>query len=48
MDPLEEVYTPRQTDGNIFKEYTLDESRLNSGMALLPNPMDQLKKYESV
>ena len=45
----DEVYTPRQTDGGIFKDYTLDESRLNANVTTsLPNGVDQLKKYESV
>ena len=28
----DEVYTPRQTDGIMFKDYTLDESRLNTNV----------------
>ena len=45
----DEVYTPRQTDGIMFKDYTLDESRLNTNVTTsLPSGIDQLKKYESV
>ena len=45
----DEIYTPRQTDGtNMFKDYTYDETRLNTGVTTsLPNGVDQLKKYES-
>ena len=42
----DEIYTPRQTDGNIFKDYTMDESRLVT--TSMPNGVDQLKKFESV
>lgn len=38
MDPpLEEAYTPRQTDNTIIKDYTLDETRNITVMTSLHN-----------